>query len=141
MSSSSSDGNYELPDGTVVTLESERFRCPEGMFKPSLIDKNVPGIHEMLYNSIMKCDADQRQALFGNIVLTGSTTSLPGFEQRFSAEIAHLAPSTMKVKVMALPSRDDLAWNGGSKLASEPTFRKMLITRKDYEEFGPSLIN
>merc|ERR1712199_27253 len=27
---------YELPDGNLVTLGSERFRCPEVLFQPSL---------------------------------------------------------------------------------------------------------
>lgn len=31
------DQRYELPDGTFVTLGNERFRCPELLFRPSLI--------------------------------------------------------------------------------------------------------
>ena len=29
--------NYELPDGHVITVMEERFRCPEVLFNPSLI--------------------------------------------------------------------------------------------------------
>ena len=29
--------NYELPDGQVITIGSERFRCPEALFKPNFI--------------------------------------------------------------------------------------------------------
>ena len=36
---SSKDANYEMPDGTIITIGSERFRCPEVLFKPSLIGK------------------------------------------------------------------------------------------------------
>ena len=28
---------YELPDGQVITIGNERFRCPEVMFQPSFI--------------------------------------------------------------------------------------------------------
>ena len=28
---------YELPDGQVITVGNERFRCPEAMFKPSFL--------------------------------------------------------------------------------------------------------
>merc|ERR1719275_541992 len=28
---------YELPDGNIVNLNSERFRCPEVLFNPTLI--------------------------------------------------------------------------------------------------------
>ncbi|KRZ07521.1 Actin-1, partial [Trichinella pseudospiralis] len=29
--------SYELPDGQVITIGSERFRCPEALFQPSLL--------------------------------------------------------------------------------------------------------
>merc|ERR1712238_120416 len=28
---------YELPDGNIITVGSERFRCPEVLFQPSFI--------------------------------------------------------------------------------------------------------
>uniref|UniRef100_A0A6N2MV17 Actin n=1 Tax=Salix viminalis TaxID=40686 RepID=A0A6N2MV17_SALVM len=48
--------SYELPDGQVITIGAERFRCPEVLFQPSLVGMEAPGIHETTYNSIMKCD-------------------------------------------------------------------------------------
>ncbi len=36
------------------------------------------GIHELVYQSIMKCDIDIRKDLFHNIVLSGGSTMYPG---------------------------------------------------------------
>ena len=37
--SAAHETSYELPDGHVITINSERFRCPECLFQPSLIGK------------------------------------------------------------------------------------------------------
>merc|ERR1719242_2249959 len=75
--SSDIEKNYELPDGQVITVGAERFRCAEVLFQPNLIGKENQGIHKLAYESIMKCDVDIRRDLYTNTVLSGGTTMFP----------------------------------------------------------------
>ncbi len=93
---------YELPDGNVITVGAERFRCAEVLFQPNFIGKGGSGIHEAIAQSIMKCDADIRKDLYVNIVLSGGTTMFEGIVQRLTKELTALVPSTMKITSVAI---------------------------------------
>ena len=69
---------YTLPDGHTVTISHERYKCPEALFKPSLIGHASPGMHQIIFKSIMKCDLDVRSDMYKNIVLSGGSTMFPG---------------------------------------------------------------
>ncbi|CAO2646361.1 Actin, cytoplasmic 2, partial [Lemmus lemmus] len=80
--------SYELPDGQVITIGNER------------------------------CDVDIRKDLYANTVLSGGTTMYPGIADRMQKEITALAPSTMKIKIIAPPER-----------------------KQEYDESGPSIVH
>ena len=96
--SKSLEKSYELLDGQMITIGNERFRCPEALFQPAFLGMGSAGIHEMTFNSIMKCDEDIHKDLFANIVLSGGTTMFPGIADRMQREITALSPSTMNIK-------------------------------------------
>jgi len=140
-SSSSLEKSYELPDGNVITVGNERFRCPEVLFQPSFIGKEASGIHDTMYQTIMKCDVDIRKDLYANIVMSGGSTMYEGIADRLTKEMTALAPSTMKIKVVAPPERKYSVWIGGSILASLSTFQQMWISKQEYDESGPSIVH
>ncbi|KAG0266310.1 Actin-1 [Mortierella polycephala] len=133
--------SYELPDGQVITIGNERFRAPEALFQPSLLNLESAGIHETVFNSIMKSDLDLRRDLYGNIVLSGGTTMYPGMVERLQQEITSLAPNTMKIRIVAPPERKYSVWIGGSILASLSTFQQMWVSKMEYDECGPTIVH
>lgn len=139
----SKEVQYEMPDGSILTIGSERFRCPEVLFKPSLIGKEFTGVHDQCYQSIMASDIDIRKDLYSNIVLSGGTTMFPGLPERLTKEVQKLAPSAMssKVKVTANPERKYSVWIGGSILSSLSNFQCMWITKQEYDDSGPQIVH
>merc|ERR1712128_335215 len=120
--SSALEKSFELPDGNIIIIGNERFRCPEVLFQPSFMGHEMDGIADSTYATIMKCDVDIRKDLYSNIVLSGGTTMFPGISERMHKEITALAPATIKVKIVAPPERKYSVWIGGSILASLSTF-------------------
>jgi actin len=139
--SSELEQNYELPDGQVITIGAERFRCPEVLFKPNFIGLEQEGVHKLTFQSIMKCDVDIRKDLYNNIVMSGGTTMFNGVAERMQKEIKALAPDSMTIKIIAPPERKYSVWIGGSILSSLSTFEEMWISKAEYDEAGPSIVH
>lgn len=65
----------------------------------------------------------------------------PGITDRLQQELTNMAPSSMRVKVVAPPERKYSVWIGGSILASLSTFQQMWISKQEYDESGPSIVH
>jgi len=139
--SSDIEKNYELPDGNIVTIGNERFRCPEVLFQPSMIGLEQEGVHRLTFDSIMKCDVDIRKDLYGNVVMSGGSTMFDKIDDRLKKELENLAPSSMTIKIIAPPERKYSVWIGGSILSSLSTFEEMWITKDEYDESGPQIVH
>jgi len=139
--SNEKDTTYELPDGVVITFGNQMIRCPEVMFNPGTLGKDFQGVHHTAYTCVQKCDIDVRRDLYENIILSGGSTMFPGISDRLTKEVAAMAPSSVKVKVVAPNERKYSVWIGGSVLSTLATFQTMWVTRQEYEECGASVVH
>ncbi|KRX43728.1 Alpha-centractin, partial [Trichinella nativa] len=138
---SSDKVQYMLPDGSTVVLGPCRFRAPEVLFRPDFIGEECEGAHECLAYCIQKSDIELRRQLYQNIILSGGSTLFPGFGDRLLNEVKRLAPKDIKIRITAPQERLFSTWIGGSILASLDTFRKMWISKKEYEDEGARVVH
>ena len=133
--------NCALPDGKVIEIRKERFQATEGMFRPSVLGFSREGMHQQLYNAIMRVDTMDRREFYRNIVLFGCNTMFPGLRDRLWKEMNCLAPNGMKVCVEAPEGRQYADFVGASILTSLETYAGMWITKEEYEEHGPAIVH
>ena len=132
---------HELPDGSIMTINDERFRAAEVLFRPELVGKETEGIHYLTYDSIERCEMDIRKQLLNEIVMSGGSTMFPGMAQRLQQEISQLCMNHIPVRITEPAERKYSVWIGGSILSSLSTFQPLWISRSEYEEEGPSIVH
>ncbi|KAI9823595.1 MAG: NuA4 histone acetyltransferase subunit [Thelocarpon impressellum] len=158
---------FEMPDGWNQVFGAERFKVVEGMFDAKMAltvlslcrslktllmnpaqDPDTPApqqsqtIPALIQASLSAVDVDVRPHLLGNVVVTGGTSLLYGFTERLNAELLALFPGP-RVRLSApgnTAERRFASWIGGSILGSLGTFHQMWISKKEYEEHGPNIV-
>lgn len=133
--------SYTLPDGMTIEIGPSRYRAPELLFRPDVIGEEYAGIHEVLAFAVQKSDMDLRRTLYSNIVLSGGSTLFRGFGDRLLSEVKKIAPKDIKIRISAPQERLYSTWIGGSILASLDTFKKMWVSKKEYEDDGLKAIH
>lgn len=122
------------PDGNKIIFGTERFTAPECLFNPSIMGKELPSLHEALYEAINQSDIHYRKELFNNIILSGGNTLLPGLKERLSIELKKIIPETTDVRVIIPEDRAITTWFGGSLLGALPSFKDLAIKKQQYKE-------
>lgn len=145
--------SYELPDGRVIRVGSERFEAPECLFQPSLVDVEQPGVGELLFNTIQAADLDIRSSLYKAIVLSGGSSMYPGLPSRLEKELKQLWLTRVlhndasrldkfKVRIEDPPRRRHMVFIGGAVLANIMADKDhMWISKQEWEEQGPSILS
>jgi len=133
--------HYELPDGQIITLGNELYEAAELMFQPTLQNLEVSGIGSMVRDSLEACARDVRKPMYANILLAGGNTMFEGLKPRLLKELYKRSNKSTEIVVHAPDDRKNSCWIGASILTSMSSFEKMWITKKEYEEYGASIVN
>merc|ERR1711874_477656 len=75
-----------------------------------------------------------------SIRLPDGNIKFPGFEKRLYQELTGLFDEKTPIKVKALPNRELLGWIGGARLSNLSSFQRFWLTKADYQENGPVLV-
>ncbi|KAJ5350639.1 hypothetical protein N7541_008366 [Penicillium brevicompactum] len=143
---------FEFPDGYNQVFGVDRFRVveslfdakaaiadPESSFPPPTPAQTIP---ELVKASLAGVDVDIRPHLLANVVVTGGSSLLYSFTERLNHELMQMFPGP-RVRVTAAGNTSERrfgSWIGGSILASLGTFHQMWISKKEYDEHGPNIV-
>lgn len=143
---------FEFPDGYNQVFGPERYRVVEALFDPKAYISDADSgsspptqsqtIQETIRSALNQVDVDIRPHLLANVVVTGASSLLYGFNDRLNHELVQMYPSP-RIRISApgnTAERKFGSWIGGSILASLGSFHQMWISKKEYEEHGANIV-
>ena len=136
--------SFELPDGNFIEIKNEKFDIPEILFDPSNFDLDMQPIQQMIFDSVQEVDINLRNSFLSNIVLGGGNTMIKNFPERLKNELNKIykfSEDKNSIKINAQNETIYSAWIGASVVCSINSFQQMWISKNDYEEEGPNIIN
>ncbi|KAL4939644.1 actin-related protein 4 [Aspergillus oleicola] len=152
MARSSPGRPFEFPDGYNQVFGVDRYRVVESLFdaKAAIPDPDslfpaptqAQTVPELIKAALNGVDVDLRPHLLANVIVTGASSLLYGFTDRLNQELIQLFPGP-RVRIQAPGNTSERrfgAWIGGSILASLGTFHQMWISKKEYDEHGPNIV-
>ncbi|KAI7871446.1 hypothetical protein BDF14DRAFT_1760896 [Spinellus fusiger] len=141
-----SRGVYPVYDATDIGqlhqlhVNIERIRVPEVLFQPSIIGLDQAGLVEAVNDVVKTFEKDQRNKVIKHMFLTGGFSSLPGMSERILHSMRSIFPSGTSVKAKHAKNSLLDAWKGAAMVSLDDQFKKLSVTRKEYEEYGGEYI-
>ncbi|SCV00136.1 LAMI_0G03114g1_1 [Lachancea mirantina] len=147
--------NNEKTSRKVVDVGYERFLAPEIFFNMEIATSDfLTPLPTVVDQTIQACPIDVRKGLYNNIVLSGGSTMFKDFGRRLQRDLKSIVNSRIAqsellsgtkstgvdVEVISHRRQRNAVWFGGSLLAQTPEFKSYCHTKKDYEEYGPSIV-
>ena len=154
----------QLPDGTTIEYGVEKYHCAELIFDPSNFEfdpkkelepldskytstsSSLVGIPKLASDSVLRCEVDMQLQLLANLVVVGGVSSPKGFPERLRGDIeAVLKKNYPLVQVKQISPQPEhrsiAAWLGGSILGSLGSIDELSVSKKEYEEYGSSIMD
>ncbi|KAM6099851.1 LOW QUALITY PROTEIN: actin-like [Theristicus caerulescens] len=130
---------YRLPDNNIIQI-GKLFHAPETLFVPANMGVEAPGVHKMIFNSIMKCDINMCRNLYGYNLLSDGSMLFPGLEERIPKDMKLQVPAGMFVRITAPPERKYHMWIAVSNICLT-SFKQMWVTVRNYNDFWAAIIH
>ena len=139
----------------------ERFLAPEVWFSPELVSSEyTTPISVLVDRAVRLSPIGDRLQLYGNIVLSGGSTTYTGLAKRLQGDVQKLvdeqleenarrvskqlgrqiAASKIDVRIVEHKRQQYAVWYGGAMLAGTgQAFYGLCHTKAQYDEYGPSV--
>lgn len=139
--SNAMEQQYELPDGQIIVLANERFRCMEPLFQPNFVGKDDQySLPLLVAAAISQCPRHLWTQLYGSVILAGQYV-FQGLAERLNVELQRCCPPEVQVKIHSPESKYD-TWMGGSLFATWAASQgHVYITKAEYDVQGPAVVS
>ncbi|KAM6336780.1 LOW QUALITY PROTEIN: actin, muscle-like [Alca torda] len=126
---------YRLPHNNIIQAGNRLFPAPEIFFVPANIGVEAPGVHKMIFNTIMKHGI----GMLRNLYASGGSRLFPGLEWILK-EMKLQVPAGMFVRVgPSAPKRKYCVWTGTSILTCLTSLKQMWVTVSNNKDFGAAV--
>ena len=111
--------NVELPDGTMLTINSERFLCIEPLFDPDILHIRSDNLIDLIGKSIRAWDLQKIPELVQKIILCGNGAKIEGLANKIEMLVKQKFAKTLNVKVIPVEEYKKVFWIGASVLSQK----------------------
>ena len=128
------DRLIDLPDGSNLKINQERFLVAEPLFDPKIIHVDHIGLAEAISKVIKTWDRENWKDLVSNIILSGGGSLIHGLGSRLQNELQQYFSDKLKadIKVVAASGREHLSWIGASILYTKEELNKGWIKNPEF---------
>ena len=128
------DRIIDLPDGSNLKINQERFLVSEPLFDPKIIHVDYISLAEAISKVIKTWDRENWKELVSNIILSGGGSLFHGLGERLQCELQNYFSDILKneIKVVAASGREHLSWIGASILYTKEELSKGWIQNPEF---------